>query len=110
MKYIFTDSNNNSYLLDRDQLSYSPITKANSSSGIYDGGVPFSKKLSKIQLIKLVDVFERAIWAVNDQVKTRTKGSSVLSKPAQEISVILKYNSNPSSAISKILAEISKTQ
>lgn len=80
MKYTYIDGSGNTYKLLNSMLSYSPMTKANSSSGLYDGGDPFSKELTKEQLIGLIDVFERALWQEEAHTSKRTMGSGTLYK------------------------------
>ncbi|MDF1694540.1 MAG: hypothetical protein P1U56_01825 [Saprospiraceae bacterium] len=80
MQYNFTDGSGNRYKLQDSELTYSPMTAKNSSSGIYSGGEPFTKTLGKGELIKLIDVYERAFWSEEDQTGQRSMGSGTLIK------------------------------
>ena len=103
MQYNYTDSRNNSYLIKDSKIKYSPITKEQSSSGTYDGGKPFQKELTKMDLIRIVDVMERSIWATSDHIDKREMGSSYLRKPDMEVKLFLRYNSSSQIEIQKIL-------
>lgn len=61
-------------------LSYSPIKPEESSSGTYDGREAYTKVLTKLDFIKLVDVFERAIWNEEDHSERREMGCGTLRK------------------------------
>jgi len=108
MKYTYVDGAGNRYSLNDNQLEYNPMTPEMSSSGIYSGGQPFITKLEKIDLIKLIDVLERALWSKNDHTDKRTMGSGTLIKIIgnQRQSVYLSYKSNSINEIDKIFEEI----
>lgn len=80
MKYMFVDGAGSKYILEKGILSYHPMKPENSSSGIYDGGTPQSIKVSKLAMIKFVDVIERSIWATDDHSEIRSMGSGTIVK------------------------------
>ena len=59
--YIYYDGNGNKYTLLRNILEYIPIKAAESSSGIYDGGIAFKKTLNDIEHKKLLDLFKKLL-------------------------------------------------
>ena len=109
MKYTFIDGSGNKYTLYNQILSYSPIKPRQSSSGIYDGGDPFERTLSKMDVLKLIDVFERSIWSDQDHSATRLMGCGTLLKElgGQSSSIYIKMNSNSLKEIEEKLASIS---
>lgn len=80
MKYTYVDGSGNSYQIKDNHLKYSPMTADQSSSGTYDGGDPWSRELSKIDLMRIVDVVERAIWSTSDQIEHKAMGSGTIIK------------------------------
>lgn len=103
MKYTYSDGFGNQYLLMESILTYNPMTAEMSSSGTYSGGEPFEIELAKMDMIKLIDVFERAFWAEQDQSEMRTMGSGSLTKEIKGNiqRVNLKYNSDSLNQIDK---------
>ena len=59
--FVYHDGNGNKYTLLRNILEYFPIKKAESSSGIYDGGNAFKKTLNAAQYQKLFNLFNKLI-------------------------------------------------
>ena len=49
----YTDQNNNQYTITKSLFEYVPITKNNSSSGIYDGGAPATGTITLAQFREL---------------------------------------------------------
>jgi hypothetical protein len=80
MKYIYYDGAGNKYEVKELKLSYFPVKIEESSSGTYDGGVAYSKELTKLDLVKIVDVFERAFWNEKDHSAKREMGCGTLRK------------------------------
>ncbi len=106
MKYIYYDGAGNKYEIQRLSLAYIPIKPAESSSGTYDGGESYTKVLNKLDFIKFVDVFERAIWNEEAHSERREMGCGTVRKylDVKLVSqVYLKYNSSPSVEIIKLL-------
>ncbi|MFT4533874.1 MAG: hypothetical protein ACJA1A_000082 [Saprospiraceae bacterium] len=80
MKYSYYDGAGNNYEIKDLKLSYFPIKKEESSSGTYDGGIAYTKELTKLDLVKFVDVFERAIWTEKDHSAKREMGCGTIRK------------------------------
>lgn len=80
MKYIYYDGAGNKYEILSDALSYTPMKPAESSSGTYDGGEAYTKELTKLDFIKFVDVFERAIWSEEAHLERREMGCGTVRK------------------------------
>jgi hypothetical protein len=108
MNYTYADGSGNKYKLQKFKLSYFPITPDMSSSGTYSGGEPFKIDLERLDLIKLIDVFERALWANKDHTEKRTMGSGIIIKELEGDSqrFYLKYNSDSMTEIDKRFREI----
>ena len=105
MKYTYADGSGNTYRLDNAKLEYAPMTPERSSSGTYSGGDPFTIELEKIDLIKIIDVFERALWSENDHTDKRTMGSGTLFKKVGEETqrIYLRMRSNSMIEINSLL-------
>lgn len=80
MKYDYYDGAGNKYEIKELKLSYFPIKKEESSSGTYDGGVAYTKELTKLDLVKFVDVFERALWNEKGHSSRREMGCGTIRK------------------------------
>ena len=80
MKYNYFDGAGNKYEIKDLKLTYTPIKKEESSSGTYDGGDPYTKELTKLDLVKFIDVFERAIWNEKDHSPKREMGCGTIRK------------------------------
>lgn len=108
MKYTYVDGSNNKYRLDKAKLEYVPMTPELSSSGTYSGGEAFAIELEKMDLIKVIDVFERALWSEGDQTDQRTMGSGTLLKSLGDESqkVYLKMKSSAMLEINVLLEGI----
>lgn len=111
MKYIYYDGAGNKYEIKSDALSYSPMKPIESSSGTYDGGEPYTKVLTKLDFIKFVDVFERAIWNEEAHLERREMGCGTVRKylDGEVVSqVYLKYRASPSKEILDLVRGIQK--
>jgi hypothetical protein len=58
-KYRYADGAGNLYSIYSSSIEYSPITRAESSSGNYDGGIYRKVQLTKRQYRELADRFDR---------------------------------------------------
>lgn len=106
MKYIYCDGTGNKHEIKSGALSYTPIKPAESSSGTYDGGESYTKVLSKLDFIKFVDVFERAIWNEEAHSERREMGCGTVKKylDGEVVSQIyLKMKSSPSEEILNLI-------
>lgn len=54
MKIVYSDQNNNVYVVTSDALSYDPITEIESSSGTYSGGEPYKVSLEVSEYDEIV--------------------------------------------------------
>jgi len=59
--YTLSDGSGNRYSLDGNSLTYLPVSKEMSSSGMYDGGVKKEKVLSENERIMLIRSFRRVL-------------------------------------------------
>jgi hypothetical protein len=67
---IYTDQNNNSFIIENTLLQYSPVSRENSSSGIYSGGEPWTSQLSDFQAEELIS---KAKTLLNDTMHHSAK-------------------------------------
>lgn len=82
----YGDGAGNSYQLDGAtlNLAYKPITAAESSSGTYNGGAPWSHAITQAQYEALLATFDRAIAATAEQTADRSKGTGIISYGASQ--------------------------
>ena len=109
MKYYYYDGAGNKYEIKSLLISYTPLKPEQSSSGTYDGGEPYTKELSKLEFIRFVDVFERAIWNEEAHSERKEMGCGTVRKylDGEVVSqVYLKYKSSLSVEIIKLLSLI----
>ena len=109
MKYIYYDGAGNKYEIQSLSLNYSPMKPMESSSGTYDGGEAYSKVLTKLNFIKFVDVFERAIWNEEAHSERREMGCGTVRKYLNNevVSQInLKMKSSPSKEILDLINKL----
>lgn len=102
MKYIYNDRAGNKYEIQSLSLVYTPIKPAESSSGTYDGGEAYTKVLTKLDFIKFVDVFERAIWSQSDHFSTKEIGCSTVRKYLEGEIISQVYLKSKSSSCTEI--------
>ena len=102
----YGDGAGNSYALDGAtlNLSYKPVTAAESSSGTYNGGAPWSHAITQAQYDALLATVDRAIAATAEQTPDRSKGTGIIRYGASQ-QVIL----NMTSPIRKALETQLKT-
>ena len=84
-EYKYFDGAGNLYIIDRQSIDYRPITSAESSSGIYDGGTPRKVKIDDRQYqeiaTKLDAVFNLKSIDISNGNLGRAKGTGLVSKP-----------------------------
>ncbi|MFK8104494.1 MAG: hypothetical protein AB8G15_18365 [Saprospiraceae bacterium] len=80
MSYTYTDGNNNSYRIHSQQLRYSPMTKALSSSGDYSGGTPQTIDLTKEQVQEIESLITAAFDKKSIHIRQRNMGSASISR------------------------------
>ena len=84
-EYQYADGAGNLYIIARQSIDYRPITSAESSSGIYDGGTPRKVKIDDRQYqeiaTKLDAVFNLKSIDISNGNLGRAKGTGLVSKP-----------------------------
>jgi hypothetical protein len=84
-EYKYGDSAGNVYVIDRQSIDYRPITRAESSSGNYDGGIPRKVKIDTRQYQEIAAILDRAFNLKSIDVGNgnlvRAKGTGLISKP-----------------------------
>jgi len=111
INYLYSDGNSNSYTVKETQIQYEPVSKEESSSGLYHGGEPKIVIISPYELNKIKILFEEAISDTTSQQLKRSLGSGLLiryNKTTQEKKVILKYGSGHLLKIDIALKELLK--
>ena len=59
MKLVYSDQNNNVYVVTSDMLSYDPISENESSSGVYSGGEAFKVALDASEYDEIIELANR---------------------------------------------------
>jgi len=104
---IISDGNGNTYTIAPGILLYSPVTPANSSSGIYSGGNPAAAALSADEQKTLRILFDRALGAKESHSPARAKGTmQLLLEENVAKSAILKANSAPAGELEAFLKKL----
>lgn len=94
LSYIYADGSGNRYILrqaeasqresiDADrriELAYEPVTPAQSSSGVYSGGTPWTVTLSDEQSAGLARLFEDALHEESAHQENRAMGTGEVSR------------------------------
>ncbi|WP_310483222.1 hypothetical protein [Chamaesiphon sp. VAR_48_metabat_403] len=84
-EYQYADGAGNSYIIDRQSIDYRPITRAESSSGMYDGGTPRKVKIDARQYQEIADKLDRVLDIksidTNNGNLGRAKGTGLILKP-----------------------------
>lgn len=110
--YEYQDGSANLYKLAPGTLEYVPVTRAQSSSGLYSGGSPATVTLQDAQYQSLLRLFDQAIAAKAFQTDQRVKLSGLVRKqdPSAErtVEVILKPNAAVKTRIEKTLRKLVK--
>lgn len=78
-KLVYTDINNNRYIVTETSVEYIPITAAESSSGMYNGGEAWKKKIDNEVFFVIEEYFSSISTKKENLLKTRIKPSIVLS-------------------------------
>ena len=111
VSYMYSDGNMNSYSLKDNEIKYDPVSREESSSGIYNGGEAKAVIITSHELNKLTALFEEAISDSSCQQSKRSMGSGLLiryNKTTAEKKVILKYKSQQIEKIDASLKELLK--
>jgi len=78
-KLNYTDQNNNTYFITETTLSYLPIKKRNSSSGVYDGGEKKEITLTTSQFIEINQLANQLFKDTTLHTDKRKMRTSILS-------------------------------
>ncbi|MCW9037729.1 hypothetical protein [Altibacter sp.] len=76
--YTYTDMNNNTYHISRNEVRFDPVTASESSSGYYSGGTPFSCILSEKSFQKIASLAEALVEASETHNSQRVMRTAVL--------------------------------
>lgn len=84
-EYQYADGAGNLYIIDRQSIDYRPITRAESNSGIYDGGTPRKVKIDDRQYQEIATKLDRVFDLKSSDISNgnlgRAKGTGYISKP-----------------------------
>lgn len=102
LSYFYSDGNQNLWTIEHLNIIYKPITKAQSSSGMYSGGTPFTDVLTQEQYTELIKLLQIGIDAKSSQIEQRNMGSAMIiqqEKGEKEKKYILAMNAPEKKAI-----------
>ncbi len=77
-KLEYLDGSGNAYKITADSISYFPITREMSSSGMYDGGKEAHKSITKSDFENLLARYDGIFKNTSIHIKDRIKTSGVL--------------------------------
>jgi hypothetical protein len=77
-QYRYSDSSANTWKISIDSVEYIPMTPEMSSSGMYSGGNPVKKQISKSDYNKVKSEINNIVMNISIQIKDRTKLSGVI--------------------------------
>lgn len=110
----YADGSGNSYIVSprpTPQLMYQPVKPAFSSSGMYDGGEPLTRKLTPTEHGRILELVRAALENTSVHIKDRVKMSGAIHvKPEQgeEVSVILKPGCTEQTNLESYLNDLRK--
>jgi lipopolysaccharide export LptBFGC system permease protein LptF len=87
--YLYSDGNANTYKIFKEKIEYVPVTKENSSSGMYSGGEPKTTTITIQQYDSLKAVLEEAIGAKEFHAKNREKQSGQITKAGKKKKTVI---------------------
>jgi hypothetical protein len=82
--YIYNDGNANTYKIFTDKIDYIPVTKSESSSGMYSGGEAKTISLGPQQYDSLKTILEEAIATKEFHAQKREKQSGLITKTGKK--------------------------
>lgn len=105
--YTYVDGSGNIYKISIDSIEYIPVKKENSSTGMYSGGEPAKKVLSKSEYQKIQSAIEEIFSNKSIHIKERIKTSGMITmvQGKREKSVIFKSTEEKNS-FEKMLKEL----
>ncbi|TFG59235.1 MAG: hypothetical protein E4H36_14190 [Spirochaetales bacterium] len=80
--YTVADGSGNVYRFDGEVLSYNPVKAAESSSGVYDGGEPYSRTLSPADSADLTALLEECLEKSPAESGARPMGTWLVKREA----------------------------
>ncbi len=110
IRYLYSDGSNNTYIVNKLELEYKPITPKESSSGEYSGGQPKTIKLTQTEYDKIVNIINKAIENKSMHIDQRVMMSGLISIESKSgnQSYILGARSQSKAEIEAMLKEILK--
>jgi len=78
--YHYADGNANVWVITDKNLEYKPVTKEMSSSGMYDGGKPFTKEITETQYKEIQALLKKGLSNTAIHIENRVKGSGAISE------------------------------
>ncbi len=108
--YTYYDAARNKYVLNGNELEYTPVKASESSSGMYNGGTYESKELTEKEYKELVQLFNAALADKKAQTNKNIKPNAVVEiKIGDEIkSFILQANAPINITINNYLKQLIK--
>lgn len=105
--YTYADGSANLYRMSADTFEYIPVTKEQSSTGIYDGGAPVKKAMRAVFFAEFTGLIERAKIENGQHAADRAKmtGQIGIQKGKETLGFILKSDSEIKKRIEKLLEE-----
>ncbi len=106
----YSDGNGNSYKIIKGNISFQPIGKKMSSSGLYDGGEPVQNKILRKDFKKVYLAFESIFKNKKIQIPNRIKTSGLLSmqEEGEDKKVIIIKKSEEQKQLALMLKELLK--
>ena len=110
MVLMYSDGNGNAYKIIKGNISFQPISREISSSGLYDGGEPVHKKITRKDFKKVYLVFESIFKNKKIQIPNRIKTSGLLSmqEEGEDKKVIIIKKSEEQKQLALMLKELLK--
>lgn len=93
-KILYHDWNNNTYIIQENSLRYDPVKPSESSSGVYDGGSAFHRKITKREFSEIYIRMDKLLQDQQLRIDLHEKPSAffkVYFKDKEE-RVIIKYS------------------
>ena len=121
-EFSYSDGNNNTYTLKKSVstktgeteylATYSPVTPANSSSGIYSGGTPLETRISGTQFESVAQMITQLAKDSRQHVENRVMGSGmvVYSKKKKQKMYLLSPESGGKKELENKLRELMKSR
>jgi hypothetical protein len=112
-KYQYADGAGNLYVINLGSIEYRPITRAESSSGNYDGGAPKTVKITDRQYREVAAILDRVLDLKSDRVgdgkNGRAKGTGMIYKrikDGQNVTQVIGRNSRSQTEIEALLKQL----